>query len=344
MSLNAVLADINIYGSITYLVLGTIGCLLNVLVFTRRSLRSTTCITYLLGTSIVDLISLCAATIPTIFRGLGRSITANSPVLCKLQFFILSTGFTLSAWFRVCTSIDRFLTSCRSIQYRNLSTKKISYRTTVLMIILAIPTWCQTFYCFDANLKPPTPCFTMNDQCKLVNNILLIIIQSFGPVIIMIVFSLLTLQNVRNVGSLVVPTVSSSASSSRIRTKDRQLITMLLFQITLFAASTVLIPLYNFYTYSTQNAIKSVYRLTVENFIFQLFVFLALTPYATTFYLYTMSGRIFRDELRKVFIKLCGKIGLQVAQSVESTATHLVTQSTRHVQPTRSNIQTTRAL
>ncbi|CAF1040009.1 unnamed protein product [Didymodactylos carnosus] len=203
----------------------------------------------------------------------------------------------------------------------------------IIMIVLATLSWCQTFYCYDASLqKPPLlPCISINKQCQLGNNILLIIIQSLGPVIIMTVFSLLTLRNVQNSGSIVMPSALSSTRSTPIRAKDRQLITMLLFQTALFAVCTVLVPFYNFYMYLTFHTIKSIYRLTIENFILQLCIFFTVTPYATAFYLYAISGEIFRRELRKYFVELCRKIGIQMRLPVENTTIRLVAQAIRRI-------------
>ncbi|CAF1063202.1 unnamed protein product [Didymodactylos carnosus] len=322
--LSTLISNLNRYFSLCLLICGTIGGILNILTFTRRSLNTNPCTSYFLASSISDLIVIYSGLLGRFPSSLNINPTFTSPVLCKLQFYLLYSSLSLSSWFILSASVDRFLSSCRNARIRNLSTKKSSYHVVIILTICSLLIWLEVFYCYDANLPIGqgilVPCFTHSNQCALFNSIFVTVVQNLAPALLMTLFGLLTVSNIKTISQQIVPSiiVASSGgvpSTHRMKQKDRQITIMLLVQVTLLTVDSMLIPVFSFYQYATSSSEKSATQLFIENaFVLQLLLLLSFLHSSSTFFIYTLSGKIFRKELNSLFFSTCKRLGLRNVQ------------------------------
>ncbi|CAF1244988.1 unnamed protein product [Adineta steineri] len=113
----------------------------------------------------------------------------------------------------------------------------------------------------------------------------------------MLVFGSLTLNNLRRHRE-VIPMVPRN--NHTIRRTDAQLSRMLALQVLVIVVSTLPFSIYRLYASFTVNITKDPLRLTIENLAFEIANMLTQFAHSTSFYLYTLTGTIFRKEFYKI--------------------------------------------
>jgi hypothetical protein len=84
--------------------------------------------------------------------------------------------------------------------------------------------------------------------------------------------------------------------------KDRQLTIMLIIQVIFISILSMPISVQKVYSQMTVNYTKSSERVLIENFFATFVVLLALMNTSTSFYLFTLAGKVFRKELKYLFV------------------------------------------
>lgn len=79
-----------------------------------------------------------------------------------------------------------------------------------------------------------------------------------------------------------------------------QLSRMLIIQVFVIAFSTLPFSIYRLYGAFTLNLTKNTLRLAQENFAFQIANTMTYFAHSTSFYLYTLTGTIFRKEFLQI--------------------------------------------
>lgn len=96
------------YVCLLIFVIGMVGNLLSVLVFSRPSLRRRSCAIYFLALAITDIASLCSSFIDTVLPSFNNvSLTIKSKFICKLNPLLVYFTTDLSNFLLAIASIDR---------------------------------------------------------------------------------------------------------------------------------------------------------------------------------------------------------------------------------------------
>lgn len=136
------------------------------------------------------------------------------------------------------------------------------------------------------------------------------IASGFVPPILMIIFSVLTLQNLRNIRSSLKPMSSNRESHQRTRTirrRDIDLIKMVFIEVMFYVITTLPFSVSLIYKSVTDAWPKSQERKKVESFIYYMLQQFMLHINTTVpFYIYVATSNAFRQELKRVFIRLYG--------------------------------------
>jgi hypothetical protein len=148
--------------------------------------------------------------------------------------------------------------------------------------------------------------------CRLYNEVasalLFVLIQSS----IMMVFGCATVRNVRKLIFSIAPTARSLRTVRAIKKTDRQLIQMLVVQIVLSTIFNVPLAIHRLYLTSTLHLEKVLLRSTIENLCFQAFYLLSFMTFGMPFYIYTLTGSVFKKKCIDLFEYLFQKIKLLV--------------------------------
>ncbi|UJR17556.1 hypothetical protein I4U23_004452 [Adineta vaga] len=125
---------------------------------------------------------------------------------------------------------------------------------------------------------------------------------------LMSIFGILTIVNVRSIRGQTDVNVNS-ARIQRLRSHDRQLSIMLLFQVIITIV--ISIPYFALAIYNAIAIVMFQYNfssseMAIYNFAYNLFRLLYFTNPVLTFYIYTMTGPKFRNEMKR-----CVRYGLK---------------------------------
>jgi hypothetical protein len=235
---------------------------------------------------------------------------------------------TIAFWLIAFASIDRWYSSCNEHRRRQMSSLKNAKRGTIIIIILSILIYCQVLYCYDANLiSTPLRCYGKTVTCRLLTDLTYALITILCPILIMFIFGLLTISNVRQTYSVKLSKIKLLEESSENKQKlsltnaqherwkriDRYLHHVLFIQIIFWTILTIPQVIEKFYTTLTINTEKSLLHITIDRFIYNFVLLLTFLANGIPFYIYTLSGgSIFRtailNALQSIFEKIMCRI------------------------------------
>jgi hypothetical protein len=313
----------NRYVPIPLLLLGMIGNVLNVFIFRRRSLRSNPCSVCFIAASVVNLFILFDGLIPRILLSFQSDPAETSNILCKLKYYVVYASSALSSWFIGLATIDRYLSSSPNALTRQLSTLRRTRWLMLALTIFSLVFFADVLVCFVANIPDEElKCNARAGTCRNYHNYSYAVLYSFGPCVIMGTFGILIIMNVRKIGTLVVPQVQTVTDTKRsVRTTkpgDRQVISMLLVQVLFLVLFSCPISIVRIYLGLTDSTNKTTLRLTQENLMVQLVIMLTFIPNIDTFYLYTLTGKTFRKELRIMIASWMNKTRIHVTNAADA--------------------------
>lgn len=285
------------------IIFGTFGNIFNIILFTRRTLRSNPCGLYFLGSSINNFIYVYTIIlVGYLEQSSYYSLQTSNVVLCKIRSIVLYMPFCLVLWFPVLASIDRFLSSSRNVRLRQWSTVPIARK-----IIIGLPLFFLVIHLHMPVFYQPI-CFGDLCVCDVASSEYLIFFSIFGsligcilPVLSMFIFAILTIRNVRSVQNRVAPQVNNGRGENT-RPNEQQLTKMLLFQVLvtlLLSVPYIIITLYGVVYFVLLRNTPS----PVEELIFFFVKYLLSLLYSTNaiagFYIYTLTGPKFRSEAKQ---------------------------------------------
>jgi hypothetical protein len=314
-SLNNATIQLNRYLSIIIYLFGTIGNILNILILSQRIFRSNSCAFIFLISSIASLIAILSGLTNRIIGAWTVDLTYSIDWLCQFRGLILFTSRMIALWLITLATFDRWLLSCTDIRRRQMRTLKNARRGTILIIMLSILLNLPIIYCFQANvLDTPVKCYGKTSQCRIYTDM----IYGFGsiliPTLFMTYFSLMIIFNVRRtrrrIETFDIP--KNNSRPRRTKKKDRQLLIMLLVQVIVIVILTfpqAIQKLYATIILDLDVALKSSWKIAIENFLFNFVVLLTYLASGLPFYIYTLSGgSIFRNACGQMFRTFLRKI------------------------------------
>ncbi|CAF1682040.1 unnamed protein product [Adineta ricciae] len=113
---------------------GTFGNLLNIIIFTRRDLHQNPCSLYFLIGSINNCIVIDFGLLTRYLASTWNwdpSLTSN--VYCKIRNLLVYAPLTLSLWFIVLASVDRYLLSSPIVRFRRLSNLSMARKLILIL-------------------------------------------------------------------------------------------------------------------------------------------------------------------------------------------------------------------
>lgn len=321
-----ILDDISIqfnrYFTIFIFLFGTIGNLLNCLVLSRSCLRLNPCAFLFLISSITNIISITFGLTTRILSGWNMDLTDTNNFTCKSRAFVMFVSRTCGFWLIALATIDRWFSSCSQYQRRQLSSLKKAQQGTITIIILSKLLYCQTLYCYQSNLiSAPLRCYGKTIKCRLLTDLTYALITILCPLLIMFIFGLLTISNIRQTYSKTSSRTiliamnndnnnnkkkktlkSINSQKQRWKKIDRYLHHVLFIQIIFLTILTIPQVFEKLYTTLTINTEKSLLNIKIDKFIYNFVLLLTYLASGLPFYIYTLSGgSIFRKTLVKLF-------------------------------------------
>ncbi|CAF3336469.1 unnamed protein product [Rotaria sp. Silwood1] len=310
--LNSISSQLNRYFSIFIFIFGVIGNILNCIVLSQRPHRTNPCSFYFLISSMASLTSIVSGLTTRMLAGYAVDLTNTIDWLCKFRIYVLMVSRTIALWLIALASIDRWLLSSANQQYRKMSSLKNAYSSMLIVIIFSMMLYAQLIYCYQANLtQTPLKCYGKTEICRMTTDFSYAVITVVIPIIVMIIFGLLTISNVKNsrrrIFTKTVTQIFTNGHNQlqRWRKTDYYLLLMLLVQIVLYCSFTLPQAVQKIYSTMTERHIKSSLQNAIENLAFNILLLLTYLSSGIPFYIYTLcGGKIFRQTLIDVFKRI----------------------------------------
>ena len=276
------------------MVVGVIGNSLNILTLSRPNLRNNACSRYFLALSSNNLIYSICIIYYLLSNGYSMDGRTVSVVSCKILLYIGTISPFLSPYFIVLASIDRYFVSSSNARIRRFSNVIVAKWSISIFVICSLIFYINTLVLGDVYSGPRCTIRGSTLYSKIF--LLASVILSAGvPPCLMAIFGSLTIYNIS--GRRLLP-----QGEMRHRRTEGQLIRMLLVQVGTYMVLNV--PLCIIYLIL---ALPTGYVPTVEMyFAYSVTLFPFHFSFATTFFLYILSARIYREELTELISQICG--------------------------------------
>lgn len=288
---NRIKDSLTIYAPCIILVIGNIGCLLNLITFTFKQLRTNPCGWYFLMSAIADIWIINFGLITKFVNDrFGCTLYSTSHSFCKIRIFLTWTMPCISTAYLVLAAIDRYLSTSKNTRFRSLSRMHVAYRITIVPIILYSLTGIHQFFFFD--LRPN--CAAQTGVYSIFLAAYSIIWTSLIPQTILLICGICTYRNVRASRNRL----SHGTEQQKSRT-DMHLIKITLLQV---LSSLILLNLrttYYAYTVLSAEFYKGVNQIAFESLILEVSSFIFYINFCKSFYVNTLTSRLFRQVLTR---------------------------------------------
>ncbi|CAF1202727.1 unnamed protein product [Rotaria sordida] len=309
--INSISSEVNAYMTLFIFIFGTIGNSLNTIVLAQAKLRSNPCVLYFLGSSVSSL-GIILVGLPTrlIAGWISTDPTNTNSLLCKLRIFLLYGFRTTSVWLIVLATMDRWFVSSVRVKRRFLSCHRIAHKSIIVVYVLSFLLWTQSLYCYNTGLpEAPLKCYGMTSTCRIFNDVVYACSTVIVPSILMLIFGFLTIHNISRSLRVITPYINmvsninsmNATKRRKPRPNNSSLTGMLLLQVILLTVLSLPQAIHQFYLTFSISIIKSPLRYAIENLIINFDFSLTYVGNSIPFYIYTLTGALFRQTLIRLF-------------------------------------------
>jgi hypothetical protein len=230
-SLNFIAQQITIYTGIPIFIAGIIGGCLNIIVFlSLRTFRESSCAFYLTVLSFTNIGQLITGLLTRLMiTGFNIDWTQSSIFYCKIRLYIVYVTALISSSCLCLAIIDQYFATCIRPHWQQWCNIKLARRLIIICSIILLLEQIPSIVFYNQIISPTTnktTCTTTNTNFALFNTYCsVVILWCVLPLLIMVLFGILTYRNVHQIAYRTNPLVR--------RELDKQLTVMVLVQ-TLF--------------------------------------------------------------------------------------------------------------
>ncbi|UJR12077.1 hypothetical protein I4U23_016255 [Adineta vaga] len=251
--------------------IGIINCLLIFLIFLQEEYRRSPCTIYIITKTIYDIIGLFITVFMrsyTAFTDIDPSQTNEIWCRARISLFYV-TGFgSLTC---IClTGFDQWMSTSRSVRRRNLSSKRFAFYAIFISFLISILFTGIPMYIIIGLVGTPKSCgFATLAYADYASFFFFPVIFGILPVIIPIIFGLLTYRNVRLLQHPSIP-----------------------------------YAIYYLYMAITRRLIKDSLRIAQENVAMSIIRNLFYINYCYSFYIFVISSNEIRKTLKRLILRI----------------------------------------
>lgn len=273
-------------------ILGNFSNIANIIVFLQKTLRSNACSWYFALVSLGHLIFLyvgCLTRIITAWS--GYNLTRTSIIYCHIRIYFLTISLLMVRYFLCFISIDRWMITSTKLSIRRMSSLKISrwfiiFGTSFCILFsINFPIWYR--------IEGSRGCIGAPDTFYPLFYTIYNLVITLGPFLIMIVFSGLVLNNLRQVrrrqiaaSTQVHGTIFSINPGKQFKRKDLQFIKLSLIQVIVYILFNSFYGYNATYAFITQSTIKSSERAALDSFLSTIGLIISYSYMAVRDYLF----------------------------------------------------------
>jgi hypothetical protein len=274
----------------TYFAMGVIGNLCNCIVFGKQSHHhQTSCSVYLLAVSIFSIIYLVWSVTQLLYTLDHIDPQIQSLVYCKMRLYGSHVTGQIVRYLIVLACIDRYCITKASVRIRSWSSVQMARKLILIMCLVWIVMGLHILIFMDIR----SSVCSMFDFYKFFYAVYLCIVVSVLPHALMIIFGFLTIRNLHQ----------RHTSHVHLRQKDRDLMRMLVAEVTISLFTVMPYSVNLLYSIATFNVVdKSAERLETEGFISFLGQFIITAHGVASFYVFIISSKPYRHEFTNIIM------------------------------------------
>ncbi|XP_060582119.1 probable G-protein coupled receptor 139 [Ruditapes philippinarum] len=306
--------ELGLHGYPVIIALGTMGNILTLLVMLRKKMRQRTTCFYMAIIAMFDTLVLYFACLRQWLALLhGNDALSLSSSACKIFNFLTYTFFDISVWLLVIMTVERFLVVRFPLHAPKISSiPRARIAVITLVIIMAL---VNLHFFWTVHLDERGRCIYVEEFEHFHDNIWPWIdatVYSFLPFLFLLIFNLLIIIIHRRSVILRRTTLNISKSRTRDRRSNQgtqlRLSAMLLlvtFTFLLLSAPNVLLIClrHKYFDFSVQ--VDDFRDIAIYRLVSMITMFCLYLNHAVNFFLYCITGQMFRRELLKIVTCQC---------------------------------------
>ncbi|CAF4665048.1 unnamed protein product [Rotaria sp. Silwood2] len=326
MSVLQAAIELSFWGPIILFTIGVPSAILNAIIFIGvKKFRQSPSSYYIVAQSLFDF----GALLLVLLQNFPSTSINASSISCKLIIFFSRIVAPCALSFLGLAAFDRWACTSRSARIRKLS----SIRTAYCIVLITVLFWSLLSIPFLSffDLIPPTyTCGFTNDLFQKITNFFLApILCAIFPLIVLIVFGILTYRNLH-----LMTTINGQQQSvtTRLSMWEQQITRMMIIQTVLNVSCALPQCILLIYTIATvqQSAMKSLDQIYIEYLLAQLCEFIVCLDFASSFYIFFLSSSRFRQTTKMYLKRLLHLESNQVTPFNISASTVPVTGTKTH--------------
>ena len=203
-------------------ILGTLGGMGNLITFTAPRLRSNSCVFYLLCASIFQILSILFL-IPTriALDNFGNNLERQSIIFCKIRYYLSLTLPQLVTYYLLLAIVDRCFATSKHARIRSWNELKIAHRWSLGLLILISGGTMHVLIFFG--IHENTCQIPPDHSYAIFFAVYLIVVITLLPHLLMFIFSIITMNNLKRSRRRLSP-ANSNGAQSRVKRLETQLI------------------------------------------------------------------------------------------------------------------------
>ena len=312
---NQQIADFNNVGQYMYetvfpaiYIVGNIGNLLSILIFSKKSWKKNVCVFYLKFFILVNTCYINSNILANIFiNGFQTNLLNSSIILCKLYTYVSYSLVCLSPTVLILASIDRLLISSQKVDRRLYSSKRLAYFSLSINTFF----WCaaNTHAVINISVREIFPSYFL---CSFISSRIYTDFVTYLSAVLNVTFCLVMIalcavsfKNVRRIRA--VPREKRNQQIRTMNKKDFQLLRCLFVQDLVYICFSMLAILFSVYQAVTRDQTRTAWDRALLNLVGRLVNVLYTMYFASSFFISVIVSRAFRLELKRLIYKIIGK-------------------------------------
>ncbi|CAF1366797.1 unnamed protein product [Adineta steineri] len=292
------------YGGPILMILGTISCVLSLIVFTKKNLRKNPCAIYLVAYNTGNLLQIYTTALTGILsNGYNIDLTLYSLSFCHFHFYTQFVFTILSPSYLILASIDRILITSPNALIRQRSTLRLTYICIIGVTLFWLLFHIHTLF-WTHNIEPaPNVIICSFEPGVYVAfiNYYTILIQDILIPLLMILFGVWTVRNLRKTRRVILATISKAIVAARpTHSKDSQFIRILIIDISIYIIFCAMMPPALIYIQILQARSPSFTEFQRSTLLLNFALFSSYFPYCVGFYTNFLVSRKFRTEVKNI--------------------------------------------
>ena len=295
------------YGSIPLYIMGNLGNIFCLMIFTQKPWKKNVCVFYFLVCLLLDSIYINSSMLASIFiLGFNIDLTNSSAILCKIHRYLTFFPNVMSATILTLASIDRLLISSQNVDTRLYSSKRLAYFSISIVTIFWLIFFIHVLIKIDIQQVNPFIFICLFDTIDLYSIFLNYSMVTINVVsfLMMIILSALSFKNVHRIRS--IPR-RQRPTTRMMRKKDFQLLRCLYVKDVLYIICTSLFSLYSMYRILAKSQLQTAWQQQIDLFVFDFGTLINHLPSCLSFYIYILVSKAFRQACRRLVWKIIGK-------------------------------------